>query len=44
MAIGILALAIGTLFLLVSLADISKAEPERKTQKKIVYPYPTEIA
>jgi len=44
MAIGLLALAFGTVSLLVSFANVSKAEPQRQEQKKIVYPYPTEIA
>ena len=44
MAIGVLSLAIGVLFFCVSCAGISQVEPERKEQKKAVYPYPKEIA
>lgn len=44
MAIGLLALVFGTASLLVSFAGVSKAEPHRPEPKKIVYPYPSEIA
>jgi len=43
MAIGILSLLIGVAFFCISCAGISKVEPERREQKKTVYPYPREI-
>lgn len=43
MAIGVLSLVVGMIFFCVSCVCINSAEPERKEQRKTVYPYPKEI-
>ena len=43
MAIGILALAIGSICIWISSIGISEVEPPKKSEKMVRYPYPKEI-
>lgn len=43
MAIGILSLTVGAIFLAVGFAGISTVEPPKSNSKKTIYPYPTEL-
>jgi hypothetical protein len=43
MAIGIMSLTIGAIFLAIGFAGISTVEPPKSNNKKTVYPYPTEL-
>ena len=43
MAIGIMSLTIGVIFLAIGFAGIITVEPPKSNNKKTVYPYPTEL-
>ena len=43
MAIGILSLTVGAIFLAVGFAGISTVEPPKSNRKETAYPYPTEL-
>lgn len=43
MAIGILSLTVGAIFLAIGFAGISTVEPPKSNRKETAYPYPTEL-
>ena len=43
MAIGIMSLTVGAIFLAIGFAGISTVEPPTNKRRKTVYPYPTEL-
>ena len=43
MAIGIMSLTIGAIFLAIGFAGIGTVEPPKSNNKETVYPYPTEL-
>ena len=43
MAIGIMSLTIGAIFLAIGFAGISTVEPPKPNNKETVYQYPTEL-